>query len=96
LENPEWQKAREALAKIAPQNTTNNGIAPASNGVATANPPPPPMVPNYGYPNYGYPNYYNQYPPPYNYNYSYRPPVNSTPMVRCPIRQSLVYLKGFI
>ncbi|CAB3986736.1 Hypothetical predicted protein [Paramuricea clavata] len=80
LENPEWKKAREALAKISPKNTTN-GIVTASTGMVPASPlVPPPMVPSYGYPYYQ--RFYNQYPPPYNYSGypSYTPPVNTTQM----------------
>jgi hypothetical protein len=94
LENPEWQKAREALARISPKKTTN-GMVSASNGVVPASPPvPSPVVPNYGYPYYQ--GYYNQYPPPYNYSAypSYPPPVNPASMVRIKLRSlGMVFAK---
>ncbi|XP_028395086.1 leukocyte receptor cluster member 8 homolog [Dendronephthya gigantea] len=72
MENPEWKKAREALAKISPQNTSND-IVTGSNGTCSATTSvPPPVLPNYGFP-YNYQNYYNQYPPPPSYNFPYQP-----------------------
>ena len=83
LENPEWKKAREALAKISPKKASN-GVVPGSNSMVPSSPTiTSSMVPSYGsYPYY--PGYYNQYPPPYNYS-GYTPyptPVNSAQMVR--------------
>ena len=83
LENPEWKKAREALAKISPKNTSN-GMVPGSNSMVPSSPTvPSSMVPSYGqYPYFQ--GYYNQYPPPYNYSGypSYPSPVNPARMVR--------------
>ena len=64
-ENPEWKKAREALAKISPQNK-NSVVKPGPNSHVQSSPLQQAGVPSYGYPYYQ--NYYMYgYPGPYNY-----------------------------
>lgn len=105
IENP-WQKAREALAKIAPQKAVDgivpaqNGMVPVPNGMVPAGAPvSSPAVSSYGYPYYqGYPPpAYNQYATPYNYSgytsYPPPPPVSAPQMVRVYFVENAVFNK---